>query len=107
MPRESRTASGQTSAKALLRAALLGLSGGLLLGGVFLLSLGLLSRLAPRPCDDFSEEECLFQQEAQKEMGRVQGMSGAALLALGVAGAALLIRRKSDTEPGKSDGPAL
>ena len=57
MSRQPNTASGQTSARALLRAALLGLSGGLLIGGVALLGLGLLSRLAPRPCEDFSEEE--------------------------------------------------
>ena len=96
MSRQPNTASGQTSARALLRAALLGLSGGLLIGGVALLGLGLLSRLAPRPCEAFSEEECTIQQESQQEMGRVQGMSGAALLALGISVTILVVRRKSD-----------
>jgi hypothetical protein len=104
MQREARNTPGQASTKGLLRAALLGLSGGLLLGGLFLAGIGLMTRLSPVECTDLSEEECAFTRDTSMEMGRVQGLSGAALLALGLATAVLVLRTRppaSDKEPGE------
>jgi hypothetical protein len=53
-------------------------------------------------CTDMSEEECTFMQDAARDMGRVQGLSGAALLALGLATAVLVLRSKS---PSSAEGP--
>jgi hypothetical protein len=102
MQREARNTQGQASARKLLRAALLGLSGGLLLGGLFLAGTGFLTRMKPVDCMDMSEEECTFLQESAREMGRVQGLSGASLLALGLATAVLVLRPKS---PSSAEGP--
>ncbi|WP_324961528.1 hypothetical protein [Archangium sp.] len=67
------------------RAALLGLCGGLLLGGLFLLGVGLKTHLSPADCTGLSEMECGFTREAAQEMGRRQVIVGAALMALGAA----------------------
>lgn len=95
MQRDASNTQGPSSAQRLIRAALLGLSGGLLLGGLFLASTGLVTRLKPADCLELSEEECTFVQDTAREMGRVQLLSGAALLALGLATVVLVLRPKS------------
>lgn len=75
------------------RAALLGLSGGMLLGGLFLLVRGLWTRLSPPNCVGLSEMECAFMRNTTVEVGRMQTVAGAALLALGVAVVVLLRSR--------------
>ncbi|OJH37637.1 hypothetical protein [Cystobacter ferrugineus] len=102
MQREARNTPAPPSARGLLRAALLGLSGGLLLGGLFLAGNGIVTRMKPADCTELPEEECALMRESAQEMGRVQGMSGAALLALGLATAVLVLRSKS---PSSAEGP--
>jgi hypothetical protein len=81
------------------RAAILGLCGGMLLGGLFLLAQGLRTRLAPADCQDLSEVECGFMQETALEVGRMQTVSGAALLALGAAVVVLVRSRGRSASP--------
>lgn len=80
--------------RALTRAALLGLCGGILLGGVFLLGVGLKTRLSPTDCTGMSEMECSFTREAALEMSRLQVIVGCGLLALGTA-VVVLLRSKA------------
>jgi hypothetical protein len=94
MQREARNTQGPPGARGLIRAALLGLSGGLLLGGLFLAGIGIVTRMKPTDCTDLPAEECTFMQDSAREMARVQGLSGAALLALGLATAVLVLRSK-------------
>jgi hypothetical protein len=79
------------------RAALLGLSGGMLLGGIFLLVQGLRTRLSPPDCTGLSEVECGFMRETSVDVGRMQTVTGAALLALGAAVVVLLRSRARST----------
>src|SRR5687768_14493195 len=81
------------------RAALLGLCGGMLLGGLFLLVVGLRTRLAPMDCADLSEVECGFMQQTALEVGRMQTVAGAALLALGAAVVVLVRSRARSALP--------
>jgi hypothetical protein len=67
------------------RAALLGLCGGLLLGGLYLLGSSLHARLAPIDCAHLSPQACRLERAAEADMARWQLASGAALLALGAA----------------------
>ncbi|QRN95335.1 hypothetical protein JRI60_40705 [Archangium violaceum] len=78
------------------RAALLGLCGGMMLGGLFLLIQGLRTRLAPADCADLSEMECGFMRDTAIEVGRTQSVVGAALLALAVA---VVVLMRSRTRP--------
>jgi hypothetical protein len=79
------------------RAALLGLSGGMMLGGLFLLIQGLRTRLAPADCAGLSEMECGFMRDTAIEVGRTQSVAGAALLALAVA---VVVLMRSRSRPG-------
>jgi hypothetical protein len=76
------------------RAAILGLCGGMLLGGLFLLVQGLRTRLFPPDCGGMSEVECGFMRDTALEVGRMQTVAGAALLALGAA-VVVLMRSRS------------
>ena len=87
----------------MVRAALLGLCGGLLLGSLFLLVLGVRTYLVPMDCAGLSEQECGLTREAATTVGRVQTVGGAALLALGIAVA--LILRSSRPPPPPSATP--
>ncbi|AKJ01158.1 hypothetical protein ATI61_114132 [Archangium gephyra] len=80
-------------AEGLTRAALLGLCGGILLGGLFLLGVGLKTHLSPADCTGMSEMECGFRRDADQEMGRLQLIMGSGLLALGAAVVVLLRSR--------------
>ena len=75
------------------RAALLGLCGGMLLGGLLLLGMGLKTRMTPPDCTDLSELDCGTTREADQDLGRMQLLSGAALLSLGAA-VVVLVRSK-------------
>ena len=83
----------------MLRASLMGLSGGLLLGGLFMMGLSLKLRIFPPDCSALSELECGIEREAATEVGRLQGVSGAALLALGIAIIVLLRSRPRPAPP--------
>jgi hypothetical protein len=72
----------------------------MLLGGLFLLVQGLHTRLAPLDCVELSEVECGFRQQTAVEVGRMQTVSGAALLALGIAVAVLVYSRARPTPTG-------
>jgi hypothetical protein len=104
MQREARSTQGQASTRGLLRAALLGLCGGLLLGGLSLMGLAAMTRLSPVNCADLSEEECTFSRDTEQQMGRFQGMAGAALLALGLASMVLVLKEKQ-TSRDRGTGP--
>lgn len=80
----------------LLRAAGLGLSGGLLIGGVTLLFLGLRRLLAPPDCGRLPKLECELLTETALEVGRVQGLCGGALVSLGLA---VLVLLRSASRP--------
>ena len=96
-PKDSRPSGGLGGVG---RAALLGLCGGMLLGGLFLLVQGLRTRLAPLDCVDLSEVECGFLQQTAVEVGRMQTVSGAALLALGIAVVVLVLSRTRPASTG-------
>lgn len=81
-----------------VRAALLGLCGGTVIGGLVLLGMGLHARLAPTDCTALSEVECGFTRDAALEVSRVQSVSGAALLALGIA-VIILLRSRPPASP--------
>jgi hypothetical protein len=93
MQHEATDTKAPKSAEGLTRAALLGLCGGILLGGLFLLGVGLKTRLSPADCTGLSEMECGFQRDADQEMGRLQLIMGSGLLALGAAVVVLLRSR--------------
>ena len=93
MQHDGTDTKGRTALAGVTRAALLGLSGGLLLGGLFLLGVGLKTRFSPANCTDLSEIECGFAREAALEMSRMQTISGAALLSLAAA-MVVLVRSK-------------
>ena len=61
-PMQSEASGPQEAAtsKRLVRAGLMGLSGGLLLGGLALLALGLYTRMVPVDCLDLSDVQCGF-----------------------------------------------
>jgi hypothetical protein len=81
------------------RAAILGLCGGMLLGGLFLLVQGIRTRMIPADCSDLSELECGVMQETATEVGRMQTVAGAALLALGAAVVVLMRSRGRSASP--------
>ena len=81
-----------------LRAALLGLSGGFILGGLFLLVLGLKARFSPPDCSSLSVLDCGIERDIATDMGRLQSVSGAALLALGIA-IIMLLRSRPPPPP--------
>ncbi|RKH13069.1 hypothetical protein D7V97_06785 [Corallococcus sp. CA053C] len=81
---------------ALLRAASLGLVAGLLLGGLALLALGVKGVFVPADCAGLSPPECQLNRETDRDLGRVQTLSGGALVALGSALFALTRPRPPD-----------
>jgi hypothetical protein len=94
MQHEGTDAKGAKNAEGLTRAALLGLCGGILLGGLFLLGVGVKTRLSPGDCSGLSEMECSFKRDAELEMSRMQVIMGSGLLALGAA-VVVLLRSKA------------
>lgn len=94
MQHEGTDTKGQGSTGSVARAALLGLCGGMLLGGLFLMGVGLKTRLTPTDCTDLSEMDCGISREADQDMGRMQLVSGAALLSLAAA-VVVMVRSKA------------
>ena len=90
---ETKDAKASGGAGGVVRAAILGLCGGMLLGGIFLLVQGLRTRLTPTDCVGLSEVECSFMRDTAIEVGRMQTVAGAALLALGAAVVVLMRSR--------------
>ncbi|MCY1031115.1 hypothetical protein OV207_06575 [Corallococcus sp. BB11-1] len=86
---------------ALLRAASLGLVAGLLLGGLILLGRGVKGVFVPSDCAGLSAPECQLTRETERDLGRVQTLSGGALVALGAALFALTRPRP----PAPPEGP--
>ena len=82
--------SDASSPHRLLRAAGVGLCGGMLLGGALLLYLGLKSWFSPPDCTGLLSVECDFLAASAREMGRRQILFGGALLALALASLVLL-----------------
>lgn len=85
-----------------LRAAGLGLCGGLLIGGVLLLFLGLRRLLAPPDCARLPKLECELLTETALEVGRVQLLCGGALVALALA---VLVLLRSASRPEAEEPP--
>jgi hypothetical protein len=76
---DSSTPPAQSS---LGRAAFFGLASGMLIGGVWLLFLGLRGVFVPPNCAQLSKNECDMLLEAASHIGRVQTLCGGALVAL-------------------------
>ncbi|MDY7231739.1 hypothetical protein [Hyalangium rubrum] len=76
---------GSSTPASLGRAALVGLCGGLLSGGVMLVVLGLRGLFSPPSCEGLGKMECDMVQEAAIHVGRVQTICGGALFALAIA----------------------
>ncbi|MBJ6761019.1 hypothetical protein JGU66_09610 [Myxococcaceae bacterium JPH2] len=68
-----------------LRAAVLGLAAGLMLGGVGLLVVGVRGVFGSPDCTDLTAPECQLLSESARDLGRLQTLSGGALIALGAA----------------------
>ncbi|HSP79963.1 MAG TPA: hypothetical protein VLQ93_15650 [Myxococcaceae bacterium] len=100
MQQEGIKAKTEGSGGGIGRAALLGLCAGMLLGGIFLVVQGLRSRILPANCSELSELECSFLRETAVEVGRVQTVAGAALVALAAA-VVVLLRSRSSQSPGR------
>jgi hypothetical protein len=62
----------------------------MVLGGVWLLVLGLRGLFVPQDCVRLSQNECALLLEAATHVGRVQTLCGGALIALALALAVLL-----------------
>jgi hypothetical protein len=86
--------SPQVSGKRILRAGLLGLCAGMLVGGFFLLIQGVRARHMAPDCPGYTELECALVREAASEVGRVQMISGGCLVALSAA-LGLVLRPRS------------
>ncbi|NOK37250.1 hypothetical protein HMI49_29055 [Corallococcus exercitus] len=86
-----------------LRAAAFGGIAGLMLGGLGLLGLGVKAVFVPADCTHLSPQECQLLHETDRDLGRVQTLSGGALVALGAALFALT-RPRPPTAPDDSSG---
>lgn len=79
---DSSTPPAQSS---LGRAAFLGLASGLVIGGAWLLFLGLRGLFVPPSCAQLSKNECDLLLESASHIGRVQTLCGGALIALALS----------------------
>lgn len=86
-----------------LRAAVLGLCGGMLLGGVGMLAAGLRARFLGPDCAGLSGPECELLQQAARDVGRFQTLVGGALIALA---AALVVLARPRSPPPGDMGPS-
>jgi hypothetical protein len=77
--------SSTPSSHSLGRAAFLGLASGMVIGGVWLLFLGLRSLFTPQNCERLSKNECDLLVETASHVGRVQTLCGGALIALALS----------------------
>jgi hypothetical protein len=77
--------STQPPRSSLGRAAFLGLASGLVIGGGWLLFLGLRGLFLPQSCERLSKNECELLLETVTHIGRVQTLCGGALIALALS----------------------
>lgn len=66
------------------RAAFFGLASGMIIGGFWLVVLGLRGLFVPLDCLGLSKNECDLEKEALSHVGRVQTLCGGALIALAI-----------------------
>ncbi|HZI09736.1 MAG TPA: hypothetical protein VE153_05035 [Myxococcus sp.] len=85
------------------RAAVLGLCGGMLLGGVYMLVAGLRARFSGLDCAGLSAPECELLRETARDVSRFQTLAGGALIALA---AALVVLVRPRTPPPGDGGTA-
>jgi hypothetical protein len=76
---------GLSSRSSLGRAAFFGLAVGMVVGGFWLLSLGLRALYVPFDCLGLTKNECDLRLEALAHIGRVQTLCGGALIALALS----------------------
>ncbi|MCP3138905.1 hypothetical protein [Pyxidicoccus xibeiensis] len=86
------------------RSAALGLSGGLLLGGVGLVVAGLRGLFAAVDCAGLTGPECDLITQATREVARLQLVSGGALTAL--AASLFVLLRSKPTDADEDAGPS-
>lgn len=77
--------SPSTSASSVGRAAFVGLATGLVLGGAWLLVLGLRGLFGKTDCSALTPNECELITQANAHVGKVQTLCGGALIALAFA----------------------
>lgn len=77
--------SGQSSLPSIGRAAFFGLAVGMVVGGFWLLALGLRGLYVPLDCTGLTKNECDLNTEALLHVGRVQTLCGGALIALALS----------------------
>jgi hypothetical protein len=77
--------SGRSPQASVARAAVAGLCGGLLFGGVGLLILGIRGLFGEPNCIGLGKQECELIAEAFTHVGRVQTLCGGALIALSLS----------------------
>lgn len=82
---ETPTSSPSSSASSVGRAAFIGLATGMVLGGVWLLVLGLRGLFGKVDCGLLSPNECELMTSAHAHIGKVQTLCGGALIALALA----------------------
>ncbi|MCE9669464.1 hypothetical protein LY474_16760 [Myxococcus stipitatus] len=83
------------------RAAALGLCGGLLLGGLYLLGIGLRGLFGAQDCAGLTGPQCDLLRQTHHELGRVQSTFGGALVSLAAA-LLVLLRRRASSPPADS-----
>lgn len=100
---QTPTRSPSSSASSVGRAAFVGLAAGMVVGGVWLLVLGLRGLFGTLDCGALSPNECELITQANAHVGKVQTMCGGALIALAFALYVLLrpylTRRAPDSLP--------
>jgi len=82
---ETPASSTPPSSSSLGRAAFVGLATGMVVGGAWLLVLGVRGLFAPADCGPLTPNECELITAANAHVGKVQTLCGGALIALALA----------------------
>jgi hypothetical protein len=82
---ETPASSTPPSGSSIGRAAFVGLATGMVVGGGWLLVLGVRGLFFPANCDRLTPNECELITQANAHVGRVQTLCGGALIALAFA----------------------
>jgi hypothetical protein len=82
---ENSTRSPPSSASSVGRAAFVGLATGMVLGGAWLLTLGVRGLFGKPDCGVLTPNECELITQANAHVGKVQTLCGGALIALALA----------------------
>jgi hypothetical protein len=86
------------------RAAFFGLASGMVIGGFWLVALGLRGLYVPVDCLGLSKNECDLETEALQHIGRVQTLCGGALIALAIS-LYILLRPYLGPKPAQPKSP--